>query len=280
MAKEAGSGKPEAGGWQLACWGWLAGKMSCPFAGAGVRPLFMKEHAMFRIVKAAVTLVALVGVYQVAAGANGVSMPPPSAAPSASPSVSRALTPDEMAVEAYNSGISHRDRAAKAEGQSEKDKKDSDRVKNDKKAREEHQKALKDFTKAAGLNPSMPQAFNGMGFSYRKLGDYAKALENYDRALQLSPKFPDAIEYRGEAYLALNRLDDAKQSYLTLFAMDRKQAESLMTAMKDYVAKKKVDPAGVDTAALSAFESWITERAGVAEETQLMAFNAHHGSWR
>ena len=101
----------------------------------------------------------------------------------------------------------------------------------------------------------MPQAYNGMGFSNRKLGDYAKALENYDRALQLAPNFPDAIEYRGEAYLALNRLDDAKQSYLTLFAMDRKQADSLMAAMKDYVAKKKADPAGVDAAALSAFET-------------------------
>ena len=232
---------------------------------------------MFRIVKAAITLVALVGVYQVAAGANGVAVPP-SPGPSATPS--RPVTPEEMAVEAYNSGISHRDRAVKAEGQAAKDKKESDRAKNDKKAREEHEKALKDFTKAASLNPSMPQAYNGMGFSYRKLGDYAKALENYDRALQLAPKFPDAIEYRGEAYLALNRLDDAKQSYLTLFAMDRKQADSLMTAMKNYVAKKKADPSGVDAAALSAFESWITERAGVAEETKLMAFNAHHGSWR
>ena len=50
-----------------------------------------------------------------------------------------------------------------------------------------------------------------------------------------------------------------------------------MRAMKDYVARKKADPAGVDAAALSAFESWITERAGVAEETKLMAFDAPHG---
>ena len=107
-----------------------------------------------------------------------------------------------------------------------------------------------------------------------------KALANYDKALQLAPKFPDAIEYRGEAYLALNRFDDAKQAYLTLFAMDRKQADSLMVAMKEYVAKKKTDSAGVDAAALSAFESWITERAGVAEQTKLMALNAKHGSWR
>jgi len=62
--------------------------------------------------------------------------------------------------------------------------------------------------------------------------------------------------------------------------MDGKQAESLVTAVKDYVARKKADPSGVDTAALSAFESWIAERAGLAEQTKLMAFNAHHGSWR
>ena len=227
---------------------------------------------MFRIVKTAVTLVALVGVYQVAAGANGTAMPS-SPSPSASATPSRPLTPEEMAVEAYNSGINHRDRAIKSDTQAMKDKKDSDRLKNEK-------KALKDFTKAASLNPSLPQAYNGMGYSYRKLGDYAKALENYDRALRLAPKFPDAIEYRGEAYLALNRLDDAKQSYLTLFAMDRKQADILMAAMKEYVAKKKSDPSGVDAAALSGLESWINERAGVAEQTKLMAFNAHHGSWR
>ena len=238
---------------------------------------------MFRIVKAAATLLtfaAIVGVYQIAAGANGVAIPSAPAPSAGAPSTGGMRTPEEMAIEVYNSGIAHRDRALKADTQALKDKKDSDRLKNEKKAKEEHQKALKDFTKAASLNPSMPQAYNGMGFSNRKLGDYAKALENYDRALQLAPNFPDAIEYRGEAYLALNRLDDAKQSYLTLFAMDRKQADSLMAAMKTYVAKKKADPAGVDAAALSAFETWITERATVAQETKLMAFNIHHGSWR
>ena len=62
--------------------------------------------------------------------------------------------------------------------------------------------------------------------------------------------------------------------------MDRKQADSLMAAMKTYVAKKKADPAGVDAAALAAFETWITERTTIAQETRLMAFSAHHGSWR
>jgi tetratricopeptide (TPR) repeat protein len=230
--------------------------------------------------KAAISLVALVAVCQIAAGANGVAIPSSPSSGGAPASASAPRTAEEMAVDAYNSGISHRDRALKADAQAMKDKKDSDRQKNEKKAREEHDKALKDFMKAAKLNPQMPQAYNGMGFSYRKLGDYTKALENYDRALQLAPNFPDAVEYRGEAYLALNRLDEAKQSYLTLFSMDRKQADSLMAAMKAYVARKKTDPAGVDAAALSAFESWIAERSGVAEQTKLMALHSNHGVWR
>jgi tetratricopeptide (TPR) repeat protein len=233
---------------------------------------------MLRIVKAALTVAAVVGVVQVGAGANGVAVPSPSAGPSAA--ASRPLTPEEMAVDAYNGGIGHRDRAVKAETQALKDKKDSDRAKNEKKAKEEFDKALQDFKRAAELNPKLPQAYNGMGYSYRKLGDYNKALENYDRALELNPKFPDALEYRGEAYLGLNRLDDARQAYLTLFAMDRKQADVLMQAMTAYVEKKKADPAGVDPAALGAFESWIKERVGVAEQTKQMALNAPHGAWR
>jgi tetratricopeptide (TPR) repeat protein len=228
------------------------------------------------MIKAAATLVALVAVFQVGAGANGT--PVPSAGPSASPS--RALTPEEMAVESYNSGIGHRDRAVKADVQAMKESKDSDRVKGQKKAREEYEKALKDFKKAADLSPQMPQAYNGMGYSYRKMGDYTKALENYNRALELNPKFLDAIEYRGEAYLAVNRVDDAKQAYLALFAADRKQADTLMKAMGDFVAKKKIDPSGVDAAALAAFESWITERSGVAEQTKPMALNHPQSSWR
>jgi tetratricopeptide (TPR) repeat protein len=228
---------------------------------------------MLRILKGVVILLGLVGICQVAARANGVSVP-------SAPAPARAMTADEMAIAAYNSGIEHRDRALKAEGQAAKDKNDSDRLKNEKKSREEYDKALKDFRKAAELNPNLPQAYNGLGFAYRKLGDYAKALENYDRALQLSPKFLDAIEYRGEAYLALNRLDDAKQAYLALFAADRRQADLLMKAMTDYVTRRKAEPAGVDSAALSAFEAWIAERAGVAHETRLMALNAHHASWR
>jgi tetratricopeptide (TPR) repeat protein len=224
--------------------------------------------------KAAVIVGAALVAFQVAAWANGVAVPSGPAAPN-----SRARTPTEMAAEVYNSGIGHRDRAVKAEAEAKKAKKDSDRAKHEKKSSEELAKALKDFQRALELNPNMPEAYNGIGFTYRKLGDYAKALANYDQALQLAPKFADAIEYRGEAYLALDRLDDAKQAYLTLFAMDRKQANALMKAMQAYVEKKKTDPAGLDPAVLSGFEKWIAERAGVADATRAMGLQSSHATW-
>ena len=146
---------------------------------------------MLRIVKAVVILAAVIGVYQVAAIANGTGMPPPSSStPAAAPA--RAMTPEEMAVEAYNSGLEHRDKGLKAEEKATAAKKDSDKVKEEKKAREEYEKAFKDFKKAADLNPKLPQALNGMGFAYRKLGDYPKALEMYDKTLEMAPNFPDA----------------------------------------------------------------------------------------
>jgi tetratricopeptide (TPR) repeat protein len=227
---------------------------------------------MFRTIKAAGVFVALVAAFQVSTGANGVAVP--------SAPAGRAVSPTEMAVESYNSGIAHRDKALKADLQATMEKKEADRLKATKKAREEYEKALSDFQKAANLNPQMPQAFNGIGYSYRKMGEYTKALVNYDLALKLNPQFLDAIEYRGEAYLGLGRFDDARKAYLDLFAADRKQADTLMKAMTEFVAKKKADPAGVDPAALAAFESWVNERSGVAEQTKPMALNHLPSTWR
>jgi tetratricopeptide (TPR) repeat protein len=102
----------------------------------------------------------------------------------------------------------------------------------------------------------------------------------YDKALALAPGFPDALEYRGEAYLALSRIDDAKAAYLELFAKDRDQAAQLMKAMTDWVAKRQADPAGADPAAVTAFDTWIKERAKVAALTVNMSLASNHSIWR
>ena len=227
---------------------------------------------MRRMWKAGVLLAVIVAWYQVGAGASGSSIPAPSS-PSSSPSAPM-MTPEEMARGSYNSGIDHKDKGLKLELKAATDA-TKDQSKDLAKAKSEYEKALKDFKRAADLVPSLYQAYNGMGFAYRKTGDYAKALEMYDKALTLKPGFPDAIEYRGEAYLGLNRVDDAKQAYLEILAADRKQADTLMAAMQKWVADKKTNPAGVDPAVVSGLETWLKERGEIAKET--MAMGMSHG---
>jgi tetratricopeptide (TPR) repeat protein len=188
-------------------------------------------------------------------------------------------SPEVLATRAFNSGVKHLDNGDRSElkAASEKAGKIAKALQ---RAREEYEKALKDFTQAVDLLPSMYRAFNGLGYAYRKTGDYTRALENYDQALKLSPDFADAIEYRGEADLGLNRTEDAKQAYLKLFASDRRHADMLMKAMKAWVEQRHADPAGVDPSALTTFEGWIGERADLAQRTITMARDSPQAGWR
>jgi tetratricopeptide (TPR) repeat protein len=230
---------------------------------------------MVRALKAVLAIFAVVGLHQAVVAANGSSMPA-SAGPSASPP---AATPEDMAREAYNNGIGHKDKGVKFEVDAEKQSA-KDREKTLSKAQDEFGKALKDFKHAADLMPNMPQPYNGMGFALRKTGDATKSLEMYDKALQIAPGFPDAMEYRGEAYLALNKVDQVKDAYLALFATDREQAGQLMKAMTAWVAKHQADAAGVDPGVVSSLDSWIKERSKISTLTANMGLRNNQSIWR
>ena len=227
---------------------------------------------MSRHVKVILVLTAALGLYQVAASATA------SAIGSSSPTM-KPRTPEEMARDYYNSGVRHKDKGKQLEERADtqvfKDEKDHEKY--EAKIKDEFTSALKDFKKAAELDPSLPQAFNGMGYAYRKTGDATQALAMYDKALQMAPGFPDAVEYRGEAYLALARIDDAERAYMSLLASDRPQADLLMKAMAAWVAKP---PAGIDPDTLSAFTAWISERAKIASTTADMGLRSNQSVWK
>jgi tetratricopeptide (TPR) repeat protein len=224
---------------------------------------------MKRTFRGLVLLGAGLGLCQALALASGSALPAPASSGPSTPS----RTPEEMAIASYNSGIEHKDKGVKIEESAATTADLKERAKVADKAKKEYERALKDFKSAASSSPDMYQAYNGMGFSYRKTGDYVKALEMYDKALKLKPGFPDAIEYRGEAYLGLNRIDDAKQAYLDVLAADRKQADTLMAAMKIWIQDHKTTPAGVDAATVDGLEKWIGERSEIAKETVAMGLS-------
>jgi tetratricopeptide (TPR) repeat protein len=78
--------------------------------------------------------------------------------------------------------------------------------------REEWSAVVDHMIKATEQRPWHDDAYNLMGFAYRKLGDYDKALQAYDRALTLNPHHRGALEYLGEAYLELDQPELARAS--------------------------------------------------------------------
>jgi tetratricopeptide (TPR) repeat protein len=141
-------------------------------------------------------------------------------------------------------------------------------------AKQAYTAARAKFDEATKADPKLAQAWNGLGYSYRKLGDYKKALAAYDKAIELRPGYPEATEYRGEAYLALNRIEDAKQAYLDLFAENRVLAGKLLEAMKKWTAssgKKKADAADL--------AEFVMEREKIAAQTASLTREATTQGW-
>ena len=141
-------------------------------------------------------------------------------------------------------------------------------------AKAAYEKARTSFSAATKADPKLAQAWNGLGYSSRKLGDYKGALAAYDKAIELRAGYPEATEYRGEAYLALNRTEDAKQAYLDLFAVNRQLAGKLLESMKKWATlpgKKKDD--------VEDLNDFIKERSQIAAQTASLTREATTQGW-
>jgi tetratricopeptide (TPR) repeat protein len=136
-------------------------------------------------------------------------------------------------------------------------------------------RARTQFEQATQADANLAEAWNGLGYSQRKLGDYTKALNSYARALAVMPGYPEATEYRGEAYLGLNRVEDAKQAYLDLFAANRSLADKLLGAMKRWIGTQKSgSPAAAD------LSKWVEERSTIAAQTASLTREGAASGWR
>jgi tetratricopeptide (TPR) repeat protein len=210
-----------------------------------------------------------------AAWANGGgAMPAPSV-----PSMPREETPQQKAKDAYNDGVRDLKKADKAQTATAQA---SDAGKKDKAEHEAHDlyaKSLAKFQEAVQLDETLHEAWNYVGYSNRKLGNYGEALAAYDKALALKPGYPDALEYRGEAYLGLSRISDAQRAYLDLYAGNRALAGKLLTAMKSWVATQRANSSTTATG-LDDFDKWIQERAQIAGQTAALTREGTAASWR
>ncbi|MGH8175642.1 MAG: tetratricopeptide repeat protein [Steroidobacter sp.] len=191
----------------------------------------------------------------------------------------REMTPEERAKAAYNRGVRAVKQAGKYEKTAAEAANEGKQTKALNRALSQHRKAREYFAATVRELPQMHEAWNYLGYTSRKLGEYDVALAAYDEALRLNPAFAEAIEYRGEAYLALNRIEDAKNAYMNLFRDARSFADQLISAMQQWVTERRGDPGALSSADIDAFAHWIDERATVARQTASLAVGAEQTAW-
>jgi tetratricopeptide (TPR) repeat protein len=207
-------------------------------------------------------------------GGGGMRMPSPS------PSMPREQTPQQKARDAYNDGVRYVKRADKAQEEAAGATDTGKKGKATHEAQEAYSSARAKFTEATSLDPTLHEAWNYVGYTNRKLGNYGDALAAYDKALSLKPGYADALEYRGEAYLALSRIPDAQQAYLDLYAGNRALAGKLLTAMKTWSAAQRATPQGNGSVNLDELDKWIQERTQIAAQTAALTRAGTAASWR
>jgi len=181
------------------------------------------------------TALALSAGVALASMSGGSSPAPPSDPPPSAPQ-SSGMPPDQQA----DAAAQRRKQAEALYGNAydyiSKAKLDLE-SKKDKDAEKKFKKGVEAAEAAVKLDTHYYEAWNLVGFGYRKLGNYDKAIAAYTQAIGYKADYAPAHEYLGEAYLELGKLDRAKEQLVFrehYTATD--DANTLRTKIAAYVA--------------------------------------------
>ncbi|HEX7879298.1 MAG TPA: tetratricopeptide repeat protein [Candidatus Eisenbacteria bacterium] len=94
-----------------------------------------------------------------------------------------------------------------------------------------YKKAIDGFRKAVKLDPGYHEAWNMLGYSYRKTGQMGEAFKAYETCLKLKPDYDLAHEYLGEAWLQAGDIDKARAELAWLTEQKSPEAPKLAAAI-------------------------------------------------
>lgn len=103
--------------------------------------------------------------------------------------------------------------------------------------------AISYLKKAIKSEPQNADAWNYLGYSYRKSGNLDKAFPAYKQALALDPYHKGAHEYLGEAYLQAGNLPKAQAELATLSQICGQNCEQTLELKKAIAAYQAKYPA-------------------------------------
>ena len=93
--------------------------------------------------------------------------------------------------------------------------------------------------KVVGRSPQNADAWNYLGFSYRKLGKFSDALKAYEEALAVNPDHLGANEYLGELYVETGDMPKAEARLARLDKLCGSGCEQYRALKAVIDAKKK-----------------------------------------
>ena len=107
-----------------------------------------------------------------------------------------------------------------------------------KNAEKKFKRALERGERAVALDSTYHEAWNLVGYSARKLGDYDHAFAAYDKCLSIDPDYAPAREYLGEAWLERGDSKKAREQLAMLEEINPGSADTqtLRTAIEAYEA--------------------------------------------
>jgi tetratricopeptide (TPR) repeat protein len=74
-----------------------------------------------------------------------------------------------------------------------------------------YKSAISTLNEIIKTNARNADAYNLLGYSYRKSKDFKRAERNYARALRINPEHKGALEYMGEMFLETDRREKAEE---------------------------------------------------------------------
>lgn len=153
-----------------------------------------------------------------------------------------------LGYEIYEKAMSQETAAAKLKGAAAREAAEA--------VKEGFSQARERFRTVVAADPNMKEAWNLIGYTSRRLGEFEESLSAYDAALKLEPDYPEAIEYRAELYLLTGRLTQAREAYATLQKSNPSYAGVLLQSMRSWVASPPAS-AVVEQAEKEAFARWV-----------------------
>lgn len=88
-------------------------------------------------------------------------------------------------------------------------------------------KALTNYSKAAGLNANNPDIYNNIGVIYKELRQYDRAIEEFLKAIDLNPDYAKPYNNIGVVYYAKKDFPGAIRNYQKAILIDPKNLEAL-----------------------------------------------------